>query len=115
MATYIILFILILIVVYASYNSYKHFKGEGDCCGGSVAVKEKDINDVKDKKLINITGMHCENCAKRIQNKLNELEGLKAEVSFKDKKALLKSNKTIDLNRVKQVVNELGYEVNDEL
>ncbi len=64
------------------------------------------------KKIIKINGMSCEHCKKRVENKLSELEGiLNVNVDLDSKIATLEIEKNIDNTLLKDVVEDLGYEV----
>ena len=56
--------------------------------------------------------MSCEHCKKRVENKLSELEGiLNVNVDLDSKIATLEIEKNIDNTLLKDVVEDLGYEV----
>ena len=113
MSTVIILVILIGICIFAIINSKKHFKGEGGCCGGgSVEKTEKTLNYIADKKKVFISGMHCENCANKIENAINDVSYLACEINLKENLAIVTGNKTINAEEVKKIIEKLGYEVN---
>lgn len=64
------------------------------------------------KKIIKINGMSCEHCKKRVENKLIELEGiLNVNVNLDSKIATLEIEKDIDSALLKDIVEDLGYEV----
>ena len=113
MSTVIILIILIGICIFAIINSKKHFKGEGGCCrGGSVEKSKKTLNYIADKKKVFISGMHCENCANKIENAINDVSYLACEINLKENLAIVTGNKTINAEEVKKIIETLGYEVN---
>lgn len=67
----------------------------------------------KNKLVVKIEGMYCEHCAAKVKKALEEKEGLKVKVDLKNKEAVIKSNKEIDKEMIKNIVIELGYEVVD--
>lgn len=112
MSTAIILIILIGICIFAIINSKKHFKGEGGCCGGTgIEKSEKTLNYIADKKKVFISGMHCKNCANKIENAINDVSYLACEVNLKENLAIVTGNKTINEGEVKKIIEKLGYEV----
>ena len=54
-------------------------------------------------------GMHCQNCARRIENAFNAKEGFYAKVDLGKKTALVRSKREVPDEELKQVVRGLGY------
>ena len=94
--------------------SISHFKGEGSCCGGGSSVKK-----VKPKKLgtvaatwkVEIEGMMCDHCEKRIHNALNSIDGVNAKVERSRNRAVLKMDREIDEALIRDTITGLGYTV----
>ena len=83
----IILIIVAVLLLIALYGSIRHFKGEGPCCGGTSSRKSQEkqlIRPVIGRKILRISGMHCENCADHVARALNAIEGVSANVSLKE-------------------------------
>ena len=113
-STIIIVIILIVILFFAVKNSIPHFRGEGGCCGGSgkeKLVKPVKLEKVISTKIIDIEGMRCENCHRRVQNALNSIEGVNAKVNGHKKKAVIKMDRVIDDSEIKRAVTSMGYSV----
>ena len=72
MADIIVILIVIVLLGFALRGSVKHFKGDSPCCGGGGESIVLDIPDKKlekpalGKKVLKISGMHCEHCAKAV-------------------------------------------------
>lgn len=113
-STIIIVIILIVILFFAVKNSIPHFRGEGGCCGGSgkeKLVKPVKLEKVISTKIIDIEGMRCENCHRRVQNALNSIEGVNAKVNGDKKQAVIKMDRVIDDSEIKRAVTSMGYSV----
>lgn len=113
-STIIIVIILIVILFFAVKNSIPHFRGEGGCCGGSgkeKLVKPVKLEKVIATKIIDIEGMRCENCHRRVQNALNSIEGVNAKVNGDKKQAVIKMDRVIDDSEIKRAVTSMGYSV----
>lgn len=113
MSTAIICVILVLIIVLAVFNSVKHFKGEGGCCGGGGSVKETktlDAPKLGEKKIL-IEGMHCENCKNRVEHVVNQLDGAVCKVNLRKKTATVSYSREIAEEELKRVIEKAGYEV----
>ena len=67
------------------------------------------------KKLIEIEGLHCENCAKKVKNALFGLPEVEdVEVNLSDKNAKVTLNEEVDDLLIADVVNAAGhYKVKD--
>lgn len=116
MVDVIILLIVLLLIIFAVKGSLKHFRGEGPCCGGASCPvkKEKKLEGtVLGKKDVEIRGMSCENCALRVENALNEIDGLSANVSFNDKKAHIVFTHLVSDQQIRDAIRKAGYEAGD--
>ena len=62
------------------------------------------------KVIINIDGMHCDNCAKRVEEKFKKIKGVKSiKVNLNGKNATLKCSNGFSLDQVNSIVEELGF------
>lgn len=113
MGTVIICLILVVIVCVSLKGSFRHFKGEGGCCGGGseIKVKRQRLKDVKEIKTLKIEGMTCDHCRQRIENELNSIDQVSARVSLKKKEAVVKLGREIDDEVLVQAIEKLGYQV----
>ena len=87
----ILIVLLILICIFAVKGSAKRMIY--GCCGGRDVEKKKKVADRDPSHYpycaqIRIEGMSCNHCRIRVENSFNELNGVWAEVSLKEKQAL---------------------------
>ena len=62
------------------------------------------------KMVIKIEGMKCEHCANSVKNALEKIDNVKSvKVNLESNEAVISYNKNIDINIVKEKINELGY------
>ena len=60
---------------------------------------------------LRIKGMHCTGCSSRLEKVLNNLDGVKAQVSFEDKKAIVEYDDTkTSLDDIKEAIVDAGFE-----
>ena len=117
MATAII-FILLMLLGVVSIKSYTKKLTSG-CCGSKsetikkIRVKDKNKNNYKFKKVIKIKGMSCRNCAIRIENAFNKMDGIWAKVNLSKNSADILMKKEVDESILKKTVSEAGYIVTD--
>lgn len=114
MATIIILIILAICAFFA-IQSYRK-KVTSGCCGAGgdgpekrVRVSDKNPSHYPFQVELTVDGMSCGNCVRRIENKLNELDGVWATVSLEKKKALVRMKTELPETQLLQAVEEAGY------
>ena len=62
--------------------------------------------------LINVEGMHCGGCEKRIQNAVSDIDGVESvEVSLENKNAKITCNKEWSDDKIKEAIKEEGFVV----
>ena len=86
MATYLILAAVVLICAYAVYSYIRKLRVGGGCCGEReaapkrVKVRDRDKRHYPYVLEVTVDGMVCANCARRVENALNSLDGVWARV-----------------------------------
>ena len=118
MSNIIIAAILAIILFAAVSGAIKHFKGEGDCCGGGGStVKEPDkelSGPVIKTKVFKVEGMHCENCVNRIKRAINRVDGASAKVNLKRKEAVVSYDREVDDSSFTKDIEALGYTITEK-
>ncbi|MCR5734810.1 MAG: cation transporter [Lachnospiraceae bacterium] len=110
----IIIAVVLVLVSLSIKGTVSHFKGEGSCCGGGGRAKLKKpqkLDKVIAQKKIGIEGMVCDNCAARVHNALNSIDGINARVERSKSCAVIKLGREIDEEMIKKTVEDLGYRV----
>ena len=110
----IIIVIVVAILFFAVRSSLAHFKGEGACCGGggkAKPIKPQKLDKVIATRLVGIEGMVCDNCALRVQNALNSVEGINAKVKLSRSTAIVKLGREITDAEITEIITNLGYKV----
>ena len=116
MATAVICIILVIAVI-AGVKSYMK-KLRSGCCGASsvpsvkkVKVKDKDPSHYPYEKILKIDGMTCGNCANRVENALNHLDGVYASVDLMKEEAVVRMKEKLEDQTLKKAVAAAGYTV----
>ena len=66
------------------------------------------------KKIIQVEGMHCANCAKAVEAALSEIEGVsKAKVDLSKKTAAATMKNEVDDKLLIEAITEKGFEVGE--
>ena len=69
----------------------------------------------KVKQVINVDGMSCSHCAKKVENSLKEIDGvLKVSVNLDKKEVIIISKFEIDASLLRKKIETLGYKYLDE-
>lgn len=116
MATGIICIILVIIAVIAIKGYTKRLSS--GCCGtGSepslkhVKVKDKNLAHYPYSKILWVDGMSCFNCATRVENSLNRLDGVWARVDLMKEQADVYMKEQLEDEILKEAVKKAGYTV----
>ena len=76
-------------------------------------IKYKEENSMI-SKTIKIDGMQCNHCKMSVEKALNSIEGItKVDVNLENKTATIESQKVIDNNKIKEVIEEAGFKVKE--
>lgn len=106
--------LVILIIAVFSIKSYIKKLSSG-CCGSGgdkpERIKPKDCkkSNYPYSKVVKISGMSCKNCAARIENAFNSLDGYYAKVNLKKNEALILMKQPTDDNTIKEIIHSSGY------
>lgn len=64
--------------------------------------------------ILNVEGMVCTGCEKRVENSLKEIKNVKEVTANHEKnKVIIKMEDEADLNEIKDRIDELGFEVKE--
>ena len=93
----------IVLIIYALWQTIQKFRGKAknSCCGTAEAVPEKKVEDTDPshypyRYLLQIDNMQCSNCAKNVENILNNMPGVWAKVNLGKKEATVLTKETVD-------------------
>lgn len=113
--TILIIAVLVVICVIAVLSIIK--RANKGCCGaGGGDIEEhiqKDTSGFTHKYNVKIGGMHCEKCSSRIASAFNRQDGIFAEVSWKDGKALILSAEPLPELMIRKTIMGLDYTVEE--
>ena len=66
------------------------------------------------KTILKVKGMHCEGCENRIKNVIASVENVEeVKADHETKEVEIKSTETLDLNEIKEKIEDLGFEVEE--
>ncbi len=61
------------------------------------------------EKIIYIEGMSCAHCSRRVENALNELDGVSATVNLEEKSATLTCTKEVSMDTIQEAIEDAGF------
>lgn len=110
MENYIIIGILVIIVAIAGIKTVKHFKNKKGCCGsGDYKPKKKKLSNVIYRKTFKVDGMHCEHCKNRVEEIINDIQGIAGTVNLKKAELTVSYAENIDDELIKSRLEKAGY------
>lgn len=117
MVDIIIVLIVVVLLGFAVKGTVKHMKGESPCCGGGGGSVVLDIPDKKldnpvlGKKVLKVSGMHCEHCVKAVTEAINKIDGASAKVNLDRNEAVVSYDRAIDDELLRRTIKDAGYRV----
>lgn len=117
MANVMMITVLVAIAVVAVKSFMK--KLAHGCCGDDapcrIKVADKNKSNYPYTTMLKIEGMSCQNCVVRVENALNGLPGVWAQVNLANKQAVVRMKQPIEEQELCNLVAKVGYlaEVDD--
>lgn len=112
MENLIIIAVIIIALAIGVVSAVKHFKGKGGCCGGgSYKPKRKKLKNVLYKKTFKVDGMHCEHCKNRIEEVVNDINGIAGRVDLGKGELTVSYAEEVSDELIKSKIERAGYTV----
>ena len=83
----------------------------GSCPSSGKIPKKKLEGRVIERKIMKIAGMSCAHCAADVTNALDQIEGIRAEVSLSKGSAKIFYDREVGDDILKKAVEDAGFEV----
>lgn len=115
MGTTIILLVLIVVCVIALSSIKRRIKYGSSCCGthdappARIRVRDKNAAHYPYVYELTVDGMHCSNCARRVENALNSKSGVWATVRLEKKSVLVRSKTPFEKKDFSGIIAGEGY------
>ena len=115
MGTVVVLLILAAIIAFAVFGTIKRIRYGSSCCGErdpapkKIKVSDKDKSHYPYAYELGIDGMHCSNCARRIENGFNKIPGMWAKADVSKKQVILMTKEQVEQNECFKIVSDSGY------
>ena len=114
MDNYIIIGVVALIALVAIGTIVKR-KGRKGCCGSGSDYKprKKKLKNVITTKVFAVEGMHCEKCANRVTEVINDIPGVAGVVDLKKGSVTVSYEQEVPDEQIKQRIARAGYTVKE--
>ena len=114
MENYIIIGIIIVIAFFAVSTIVKR-KGRKGCCGSGSDYKprKKKLQAVIATKVFTVDGMHCEKCANRVTEVVNDIPGVAGVVDLKKGIVTVSYEQEVADEQIKARIERVGYTVTE--
>jgi len=114
MQNYIIIGIIIVIAFFAVRTIVKR-KGRKGCCGSGSDYKprKKKLQAVISTKVFTVDGMHCEKCANRVTEVVNDITGVAGVVDLKKGIVTVSYEQEVADEQIKARIERVGYTVTE--
>ena len=114
MENYIIIGIIIVIAFFAVRTIVKR-KGRKGCCGSGSDYKprKKKLQAVIATKVFAVDGMHCEKCANRVTEIVNDFQGCAGVVNLKKGIVTVSYEQEVADEQIKAKIERVGYTVTE--
>lgn len=115
--TVLIVCLLVALVAWAMWTMVQRSRKGSACCGehestiARTGASDRNPAHYPHESKLSIGGMTCDNCARKVENALNALEGTWATVRIADHVAQVRSKGEPDEQSLRRAVREAGYVV----
>lgn len=108
----IIIAILVVALFFGIRATVKHFARKGGCCGSAdYKPKKKKLSKVLYQKTFRVEGMHCEHCKARVEEVVNDIQGVSGSVNLKKGILTVSYAEDVDDELIKSKIERVGYKV----
>ena len=113
--TIAVIAILAVVVVLAVLGIIKRIKYGSSCCGekdalpARVKVKDKNKRNYPYSYVLDVDGMHCSGCVRKIENEFNSRDGFWAKANLEKKQVNLLSKNELERAEAGSIVSKAGF------
>ena len=106
----------LLLIVFALWQTVQKARGKAKsgCCGSAEVVSAKKVEDTDVSHYpyryrLSIDGMMCSNCAKNVENTLNNMDGVWGKVNLGKKEADVLSKNSVSKENFASALQDSSY------
>ena len=104
---------IIIIITFIAVRTIIKRKGRKGCCGSGSDYKprKKKLQAVIATKVFAVDGMHCEKCANRVTEVVNDIPGVAGVVNLKKGTVTVSYEQEVPDEQIKTKLQRVGYTV----
>ena len=108
-----ILAVLVIVAVIALGSVAKRMKNKSGCCGSGsdYKAKKKRLGHVIATKTFRVEGMHCEKCANRVMEVVNDIPHAAGKVDLKSGILTVSYEAEVPDDEIRARIQRVGYQV----
>lgn len=106
---------ILLVIAIAAIGTLVKRSGHKGCCGSSSEYKprRKKLKNITATKVFVVEGMHCEKCANRVTEIVNDFPGVAGVVNLKKGIVTVSYQQQVQDERIKERIEQVGYTVKE--
>ena len=106
---------ILLVIAFFAVRTIVKRKGRKGCCGSGSDYKprKKKLKHVIATKVFVVDGMHCEKCANRVTEVVNDIPGIAGAVNLKKGIVTVSYEQEVPNEQIKARIERVGYTVKE--
>ena len=110
-----IIIAVIVVIAVAAIGTLVKRAGRKGCCGssGDYKPRKKKLKNVIATKVFVVEGMHCEKCANRVTEIVNDFPGAAGVVDLKKGIATVSYEQEVPDEQIRERIERVGYTVKE--
>lgn len=106
---------IIVLIALAAVGTLIRRSGRKGCCasGSDYKPRKKKLEKVIAAKVFAVDGMHCEKCAGRVTEVVNDIPGVAGIVNLKKGIVTISYAQTVSDEQIKARIERVGYSVTE--
>ena len=106
---------ILLVIAIAAIGTLVKRSGHKGCCGSSSDYKprRKKLKNITATKVFVVDGMHCEKCANRVTEIVNDFPGVAGVVNLKKGIVTVSYEQEVADEQIKAKIERVGYTVTE--
>ena len=104
---------IILVIAFFAIRTIVKRKGRKGCCssGSDYKPRKKKLKNVIATKVFMVEGIHCEKCANRVTEAVNDIPGVAGVVDLKKGTVTVSYEQKVPDEQIKAKLQRVGYTV----
>ena len=104
---------IILVIAFFAIRTIVKRKGRKGCCGssGDYKPRKKKLKSIIATKVFAVDGMHCEKCANRVTEVVNDIPGVAGVVNLKKGTVTVSYEQEVPDEQIRARLQRVGYTV----